>query len=593
MDLRFLEDALCGKVQFLDNSGLLSLSDYRENYHRSELTQEKYLKQIIENASDLSSCSLELQGQIRDSFTELQLSYKRAQLLSEFTYKKNISKVLEIGCGCGPISRCLGEYLPWCNVVSIDCNCNRAAIAALRTRDLENVNVVAASIEGLSISNTFDIVTSIGFLEHAQSYFHNEDPFQSALDFMYEALIDKGTLLLAIENQFGLKYLIGHLEDYTNLAYEGVQGYPRTGDYFKTFSKQELTKMLRKTGFKSIQYYYPMPDYKLTEAIFSDASLLCSYDLGSVVAGYKSRSYGDPAYIPNCDEQLIWLELSRNRMIPFYANSFFVIASKNEGFNNVTSSWDAVTFSTKRAKDLWNKTQYLGFDTATPVRKRIKTYPDIKPPDSVLQFYTCGKPECWVEGETLFFLLKKKLARDDADLDEIILLLKKWVEYLVLRQNKNTEGVVSGKYLEVIPQNMVLRKSGEIVFIDDEWGWKDDLEIKTIVLRGLYGVLMGNRRAIRNHDYFGKRTKRRFLEYLCEELVGKVGIRDWYHFLRVHIGIWRTLRERPWYAAPIVITGNIVLSERFIELVQFLALLILQRFDAFRPLVIRLRDLMS
>lgn len=593
MDAAPLEALLGGPFQFLASKGIFSLLDDQEKDYPYDSDLEEHLAELLSQASDLSSDSNELQGSIRGRFSEYHLSSKRAQLLSAFDFSDSVREVLEVGCGCGAISRCLGEMMPWSRIISVEESRKRAEIAAFRTRDLNNIHIVAAPFEKLSPIGRFNLVVCIGFLEYAPMFFHGETPFGEALDFMFRALDAEGTLLLAIENQFGLKYLIGHTEDHTDLAYEGVQGYPRTGGYVRTFGKAELSEMLMESGFKTIDYFYPMPDHKLTEAVFSESILTSRYDLSSVVAGYKSRSYGQPAFSPNCDEQLLWSELGRNRLIPQFANSFLIIAGKQSDCEGVKASWDAITFATKRSRRFWNKTLYTAFDTSTPVKTRIQLYPEAAYSDGVLHFPMRKESSTWIEGENLLFLIRKLLSRDTVDIDDLIELLERWVNYLVSYQNEDVEGVISGRYLEAIPQNMVVGESGEIVFVDDEWEWHADLEIKTIVLRGLYGVLLSNRRALKRHHYLGKGSKLGFLKSVCEVLVSRVTPIDWFHFIRVHIGIWSVLRGRPRYAAPIVITGNVLLSERVIQLLQHLALSALQRNDAFRPLVIRLRDLIS
>ncbi len=593
MDVRSLNTLLGAQFQYVASQGIFSLNGNQEEGHTNDSVQEKHLEEILVNASDLSSDSDELQSSIRGLFSEYHLSSKRARLLSAFDYAESVKEVLEVGCGCGVISRCLGELMPGARIISVEENMRRAGIAALRTRDLTNVHAVSASYYELRPRGSFDLVACIGFLEYAPMYFRAGNPFQKALELMHDALDSGGTLLLAIENQFGLKYLIGHSEDHTDLAFEGVQGYPRTGGNIRTFGRADLTRMLKESGFRTIEYFYPVPDHKLTEAIFSESILSGQHDVSSVVAGYKSRSYGNPAYTPICDEQLAWLELGRNRLIPQYANSFFVIAGKQEERAEVTASWEAISFATKRSRRFWNMTLYKGFDTGTPIKTRIQLYPEASRSDGVLRFPMKQESSLWIEGENLLLLIKKQLAKDEIDTQGLVELLQKWVGYLISHQEEDAQGVISGRYLEAIPQNLVLDRSGEIVFVDDEWEWDEDLEIKTVVLRGLYGVLLSNRRALERHRYLGRGSKLGFLRYMCEVLAGRVKPRDWYHFIRVHIGIWKELRGRPWYAAPIVITGNILLSERFIELLRFLALSLLQRHDAFRPVVIRLRDLIS
>ena len=69
-------------------------------------------------------------------------------------------------------------------------------------------------------------------------------PYSDFLDASPLALVDGGTLVLAIENKLGVKYLVGSPEDHTNRVFDSIEGYPRGGQA-RTFSRRELEQMLR------------------------------------------------------------------------------------------------------------------------------------------------------------------------------------------------------------------------------------------------------------------------------------------------------------------------------------------------------------
>src|SRR5690606_22871642 len=99
---------------------------------------ERYLEEVLTKASDLSSTSAELDRHIKDWSSEYHLSSKRAQLLAGFTFDRSL-RVLEVGCGCGAISRFLGERFD--RIISVEGSIERARLARLRTRDLPNVEI--------------------------------------------------------------------------------------------------------------------------------------------------------------------------------------------------------------------------------------------------------------------------------------------------------------------------------------------------------------------------------------------------------------------------------------------------------------------
>src|SRR6188472_4450541 len=78
------------------------------NYSDGDET-ENYLLRIIEEADDLSISSPHWNKYIIDWPTKYHLSPQRADLLRPFHDNFKNKSVLEIGCGCGAVTRFLGE----------------------------------------------------------------------------------------------------------------------------------------------------------------------------------------------------------------------------------------------------------------------------------------------------------------------------------------------------------------------------------------------------------------------------------------------------------------------------------------------------
>ncbi|NMQ04306.1 class I SAM-dependent methyltransferase [Candidatus Accumulibacter phosphatis] len=129
---------------------------------------ERRLLSILKQTRDLSSTSDELRKQIVDWPTEYHFSPTRANLLRPFRIDKS-QRILELGCGCGNLTRYLGES--GAHVTAVEGSVVRASIAAERCRDLANVMIVADSIELFTSAGGFDMVTLIGVLEYAPLFF--------------------------------------------------------------------------------------------------------------------------------------------------------------------------------------------------------------------------------------------------------------------------------------------------------------------------------------------------------------------------------------------------------------------------------------
>src|SRR5690606_27091215 len=78
-----------------------------------------------------------------------------------------------------------------------------------------------------------------------------------------------GALVVAIENQIGLKYLLGAREDHLGRPWVGIEGY--TGPPgVRTWSRRVLTAMLAAAGLDDQRWLAPFPDYKLPTVVLDD-----------------------------------------------------------------------------------------------------------------------------------------------------------------------------------------------------------------------------------------------------------------------------------------------------------------------------------
>ena len=171
---------------------------------------EAYILETIQACDDVSSGSDELVRRIRDWPSEYHFSASRATLLAPFDLRG--LTVLEVGSGCGAITRALGEA--GARVVALEGSLDRARITAARCRGLDNVEVVCDDFRDFQTPAAFDAVFMIGVLEYAPCYFAGDDPIGAALAKARSCLSDDGALMVAIENQLGLKYFAGASEDH-------------------------------------------------------------------------------------------------------------------------------------------------------------------------------------------------------------------------------------------------------------------------------------------------------------------------------------------------------------------------------------------
>ena len=183
---------------------------------------ETRIASIVAAATDLSVLSVELRTHCTDWPSTYHLGSARANLLRPFEGMLRGSTVLEVGAGCGAITRYLGEA--GASVLALEGSERRARVARARTRDLPNVNVVAERFEDFRSGHRFDCITLVGVLEYAHQFSADLDAARVMLQRAAALLRPGGRLILAIENQLGLKYFAGAPEDHLGVPMRGVEG---------------------------------------------------------------------------------------------------------------------------------------------------------------------------------------------------------------------------------------------------------------------------------------------------------------------------------------------------------------------------------
>lgn len=245
----------------------------------------------------------------------------RKNILNWYEFKDN-AEVLEIGAGMGAITGILCDKAGY--VTSVELSKQRAKAIEQRCKNKENLELIVGNFNDIKFEKKFDYITLIGVLEYAPMYTDSENPFEDFLKKVKMLLKDDGKLLIAIENQFGLRYFSGVEEDHTNKVFDGITGYENKRG-IRTFGKFELKEILKKSGFGFTNFYYPLPDYKLPNVIFSDDYLPNEESLNRYMP-YLSNEGSCVEF----DEKEAFKDIIKNGQFDFFANSFFVEASELE-----------------------------------------------------------------------------------------------------------------------------------------------------------------------------------------------------------------------------------------------------------------------
>lgn len=242
------------------------------------------------------------------------LSPNRRNLLEWFPFDPEAS-LLEIGAGCGAMTGLFTERVgEVCSIVPTQI---RAKITAVRNRTADNLKVIVGKMERICLEEKFDYITLIGSLEEAPLYITAADPYQALLEECLRHLKPGGTLIIAVENRFGLKYWAGAREPKTKMLFAGIEA-PLLRKDCRAFAKQELKDLLAEVGIKDCTLRYPFPDYHFAQAVYSDERLPQGNELVDKFPNYHSDR------LDLFDEGQVLEAVLKNKCFDVFSNSFLV-----------------------------------------------------------------------------------------------------------------------------------------------------------------------------------------------------------------------------------------------------------------------------
>lgn len=301
-------------------------------------------------------------------------SHLRENLYNWYPFKKNGS-LLEVGCGCGALT---GLFCRSVNdVTAVELTDIRAKVNYERNRNCDNLTIYVADIFKISFQKKFDYIVLTGVLEYAAYMCPEKDPYRAMLLKLKSLLKPDGHLLIAIENRLGIKYFAGAKEDHTGRIFDGINGYP-DNSRVRTFSRAELSHLIRECGFGESKFYYPYPDYKFPQMIYTDRSAR-KFD-GS--CNYFSL---DKPRIAILDELRITKTLAEEGIFGEFANSFLVDIGPDD--NNIAM----VKLSCERKNQYRLATGILVGSSKSVVKKAISAAaePHIRKMYDVFLKYGC------------------------------------------------------------------------------------------------------------------------------------------------------------------------------------------------------------
>lgn len=451
---------------------------------------ENYVYEAIRSSSDISTSSIELADKIKDWPSMYHLSRRRANLLRPFAEWFKGKRILEIGSGCGAITRFLGEC--GATVVGLEGSRRRAGIARERTRDLSNVTLLCGTSEDAGGLGEFDAVMLIGVLEYSRKYL-GPSGMEALLGACRARCKTDGMLFVAIENQLGLKYLAGEAEDHVSLPMFGVEDLYRP-DGVATFGREELTRLLGNNGFATTEWWHPFPDYKMPVTLLSEDAVCNRFaeDLSPLITETLAL---DPqrTYRQVFSPERAWGPIYRNGLGSALSNSFLVIGSA-QPIAVAPGSSVAFHYSAER-KPEYSKAVRVDVDGQGQLQvSRSRLYPLAAASEPSLTMTLEEQAEAFHDGS----LWQQELGRVVAVEGWGVAAFRRWFDTWLSAITKaaalpplsdasvSLSQPIPSCFIDATPRNLLVRPTGELAFIDLEWELDSQLELGYLIFRAVY-----------------------------------------------------------------------------------------------------------
>ena len=260
-----------------------------------------------------------------DSTLLYHLSPMRQHLLEWYEFPQG-AKILELGAQSGILTELFlekGAVVDAIESVKILTKCNLKRNENRQGLSLFNGYLECACAEWKQLQiESYDYIVLAGSLTETGALMGRKASQQEVLELVYRYLKPQGHLIVVMENRLGLKYWAGCKEELTGKYFAGIQGLSGKEDGPR--SKKELEKLLEKTGYGELQFYYPYPDAVFPTMLYSDDYLPKQGELRINIRNFDRERF------VLFDERKVYDMLVDEQLYPQYANAFLVIAQKGK-----------------------------------------------------------------------------------------------------------------------------------------------------------------------------------------------------------------------------------------------------------------------
>lgn len=306
------------------------------------------------------------------------------------------------------------------------------------------------------------------------------------LKYAKKYLKDDGTILLILNNKFGVANFAG-VDNFKSICEDNP----------KLFSKNDVENFLRKENFINYKFFYPLPNYTITNVIFSD-DYLPEYNNTKLM---YNNIYSKNSTIV-FDEVKVLKQLTKNGDFKFFANSYFVEINpktdvKFASFNNIRK--DEFRLCTKIYDNYVEKIQ-TNLKSQNHIIKMKQNIDDLKKHgveiiDKEENQKIISK---YVNEKTMFQVLLELINQNK--IEDAYKLIQKWFNFIKSKFGSDKEidnsadlselNFVKNTYIDLVFENTFLIND-KFVFFDQEWNITN-LPLEFILYRAVNNMYIYN-----------------------------------------------------------------------------------------------------
>lgn len=284
----------------------------KDLYHENEVCDDKFTFEELEKISQKEVYEILINN------TKWPILYHfspiRHNLLEWYDFKEDAS-LLEIGADCGAMTGMFCERVG--KVVGIDTSYKRLKINALRNFKYDNLQLVACELHDYNSVEKYDYITMIGSFEYADYLFSANQADVKWMERLRNMLKQDGKVIIALRNKYALKYWAGASDDYSGKLYGNF--YNSENTKAKSYSLEMIKDILEKAGYKKSYIYYPVPDYRMPNEIFSDDHLPKAGQIHGMRNNFDYERYDF------FNEDTMMDVICKDNKFPQFANSYLII----------------------------------------------------------------------------------------------------------------------------------------------------------------------------------------------------------------------------------------------------------------------------